>query len=131
MLKKKHLMEVFHVSKNSPETVFYEILCKKSFTVYPYIKKSFKISQYSQEYTCSFNKVADRQACNFIKKRLRHRCFLVNIAKILSNRASILKNVCERQLLKSEESKMKLEKADVLQKRCSQIFNKTLLRRNL
>ena len=30
-----------------------------------------------------FNKVADLKACHFIKKRLQHRCFPVNIAKIL------------------------------------------------
>ena len=30
-----------------------------------------------------FNKVAGLQPCNFIKYRLQHRCFLVNIAKIL------------------------------------------------
>ena len=37
-------------------------------------------------------------ACNFIKKRLQHRCFPVNVAKFL--RTSILKNICERLLLK-------------------------------
>ena len=36
--------------------------------------------------------------CNFIKKRLQHRCFPVNIAKFL--RTFILKNICERLLLK-------------------------------
>ena len=35
---------------------------------------------------------------NFIKKRLQHRCFPVNIAKFLST--SILKNICVRLLLK-------------------------------
>ena len=30
-----------------------------------------------------FNKVAGLQAYNFIKKRLQHRCFAVNIAKFL------------------------------------------------
>ena len=30
-----------------------------------------------------FNKVAGLKACNFMKKRLRHRCFAVNIAKYL------------------------------------------------
>ena len=30
-----------------------------------------------------FEKVAHRQACNFIKKRLQHRCFTVNFAKLL------------------------------------------------
>ena len=32
------------------------------------------------------------QTCNLIKKRLRHRCFPLNIAKFL--RSPILKNVC-------------------------------------
>ena len=30
-----------------------------------------------------FNKIPDLQACNFIKKRLQHSCFPVNIAKFL------------------------------------------------
>ena len=34
--------------------------------------------------------------CNFIKKRLQHRCFPVNIAKFLK---PILKNIYERLLL--------------------------------
>ena len=38
-----------------------------------------------------FNIVAELEASNFIKKRLKHRNFLVNIAKIL--RAPILKNI--------------------------------------
>ena len=33
-------------------------------------------------------------ACNFIKKRLQHRCFLVKLAKL--PRTSIFKNICER-----------------------------------
>ena len=43
------------------------------------------------------NKVAGLQGCNFIKKRLQHRCFPVNIVKFL--RTAILKNACERLLL--------------------------------
>ena len=42
-----------------------------------------------------FNKVA-RKVCNFIKKRLQHMCFHVNIVKFL--RASILKNISKRLL---------------------------------
>ena len=45
-----------------------------------------KISQYSQESTCVgslYNKVAGVKACNFIKKKLQHRCFPVSIAKFL------------------------------------------------
>ena len=30
-----------------------------------------------------FNRVAGQKACNFIKKRLQHRCFPVNIATFL------------------------------------------------
>ena len=41
-----------------------------------------------------FNKVAGHQSCNFIKKRLQHRCFLVNIEKLIIT--PILKNICER-----------------------------------
>ena len=46
-----------------------------------------------------FNKVADLQACNFIKKKLQHRCFPVNTAKFL--RTPILKKICQRRLLKA------------------------------
>ena len=44
-----------------------------------------------------FDKVVDLQACDFIKKRLQHRCFPVNIATFL--RTPILKNSCKRLLL--------------------------------
>ena len=44
-----------------------------------------------------FYKVAGLKAYIFIKKRLQHRCFAVNIAKFL--RTPILKNVCKRLLL--------------------------------
>ena len=49
-------------------------------------KMFFGISQYSQKDKCvgvSFNKIAVLKACNFIKKKLQHRCFPVNIAKFL------------------------------------------------
>ena len=41
-----------------------------------------------------FNKVAGLQPCNFIKKRLQHMCFPVNIAKFL--RTPILRNICKQ-----------------------------------
>ena len=47
-----------------------------------------------------FNKVADLQTCNVIKKRLQYRCFPVHITK--SFRAAILKVICERLLLPLE-----------------------------
>ena len=37
------------------------------------------------------------QACKFIKKRLQHRCFPVNISKIL--KAPVLKNIYKRLVL--------------------------------
>ena len=43
-----------------------------------------------------FNKIPCLQACNFFKKRLQHRCFLVKFAKLL--RTPILKKICERLL---------------------------------
>ena len=43
-----------------------------------------------------FKKVAGLKACNFIKKRPQHRCFPVNITKLLI--LLILKNICERLL---------------------------------
>ena len=48
-----------------------------------------------------FNTIAVFQPCNYIEKKLQHRCFPVNIAKSLKK--SILKNVCERLLLKFNE----------------------------
>ena len=41
-----------------------------------------------------FDKVAGHQSCNFIKRRLQHRYFLVNIGKFVI--APIFKNICER-----------------------------------
>ena len=45
-----------------------------------------------------FNRGADLQACNFIKKRLQYRCFPVEFWKIL--RTPTLKNICKRLLMK-------------------------------
>ena len=52
------------------------------------VKKLFsKILQISKENTCwsLFNKVAGPQVCNFIKKWLQHRWFLVKFVKIFKN----------------------------------------------
>ena len=40
--KIKYFMKVFHVSWNAPETVFHEMLWKKSFPVYPCLNTSFQ-----------------------------------------------------------------------------------------
>ena len=52
-----------------------------------------RISKYSQENTCvgvPFKKIADLQACDFIKKRPQHRRFPVNIAKFLITSQSVM-----------------------------------------
>ena len=52
-----------------------------------------------------FKKVAGLQACqtcNFIKKRLQHRCFPMKLAKFL--RTPILKNICKRLFLQKPSS---------------------------
>ena len=49
--------------------------------------------QYSPENTC----VGVSLYCSFIKNRLQHRCFPVNIVNFL--RILILKNICDRMLL--------------------------------
>ena len=63
----------------------------------------FKISQISQKAPVSeslFNKVVGLQACNFIKKRLQHRFFPVNIVTFL--RAALIKEQLWGLLLKEE-----------------------------
>ena len=45
-----------------------------------------------------FNIIAVLKVCNLIKKQLQHRCFPVNITKF--SRTPILKNMCQRLLLK-------------------------------
>ena len=44
-----------------------------------------------------FNKVMDMQACNFVKKRLQHRCFSMKFVKFL--RAPFFKEHLRRLLL--------------------------------
>ena len=63
-----------------------EVLCKKG------VLKHFPNSQRN----------GGLEACNFIKKRLQHRWFPVNFAKIL--RASILQNFCEWLLLEIDKA---------------------------
>ena len=53
-----------------------------------------------------FHNVPDLKACSFLKKRIQHRCFPVKLAKFLW--ISILKNICERLLLKISKLQKKL-----------------------
>ena len=61
------------------------------------VLKNFAIFTGKHLCLCLFNKVAGLKSCNFIKKRLQHRCFPVNIVKFL--RIPILKNIYERLFL--------------------------------
>ena len=65
------------------------------------LKKVFlEISQNSQENSCArvfFNKVAGLRPATLFKKRLCHRCFLVNFAKFL--KTPFLQNIPGRLLL--------------------------------
>ena len=60
-----------------------------------------------------FNKAAGLKVSNFIKKRLQHRCFPMNIAKFLAT--PILKNTCERLLLRIISRACDLNKYDSVQ----------------
>ena len=75
--------------KYNEQKVFYKI------TVLNYL------AIFTKKYLCwclFFNKKVGLQGWNFIKKRLQHSSFLLNIAKILITR--IFKEICEQLLLK-------------------------------
>ena len=63
-----------------------------------YIKLFCCENHRSSHWRCSAEeRVLKNFACNFIKKRLQNKCFLVKLAKVL--RTSIFKNICEQLLL--------------------------------
>ena len=71
-----------------------------------------------------FNTVAWLKACNVIKKRLRQRCFPVNIANLLRH-LSILKIICEQLLVKVKLNLFKVCKlSSVWLKFISKLFSK-------
>ena len=93
ILYPKTSKEFYHhiklLEKCNEQKVFYKTTVLNNFEIF------------TEKYLCwclFFNKNAGLQACNFIENRLQHRCFLVNIAKLLST--PILKNICERLILK-------------------------------
>ena len=57
-----------------------------------------------------FNKVTCLKACNFIKKRLQHRCFLVNITTFL--RTHFLTEQLQWLLILREEKLKKVSKSN-------------------
>ena len=68
-------------SQEQPPEMFYNRAVMKNFT----------------DLESLFNKVVRLQSCNFLKKRLQHRCFPETVEKCL--RAATLKNICKRLLL--------------------------------
>ena len=77
------IVVVYDFQKQPPE-----VFCKKG--------RSKKVCKFHSKTPVSesvFNKVALLRACNFIKKKLQYRCFLVKFAKYL--RTPNLKNICE------------------------------------
>ena len=66
------MIEFNNSNKSSCWQMFFEIGVIKNFAIF---------TGKHLESLC--NEVAELKACNFIKKRLQHKCFLVNIAKFL------------------------------------------------
>ena len=80
-------LTIFKYLQKQPPEVFYKKSCSENVAIF-----SGKHLRWSL-----FLTKLQAHACNFIKKRLQHRCFPVNIAKFL--REPTLKNICERLLL--------------------------------
>ena len=72
-----------------PPEVFCKKCCFNNFAIFTWKHLCWRLESF-------FNKAAGFQACNFIKKRLQHRCFAVNIAKFLGT--PFLKNIYQRLL---------------------------------
>ena len=95
----------FTIVKYNSKTIYHHMKFQKSALNRGSIKKLFlKILQYftGKRLCCTlffniFNKSTGLQFCNFIKKRLQHWCFPVDIANFL--RIPVLKNIYERLLL--------------------------------
>ena len=81
-------LKSFQLCQKQPPEVFYK---KRYF-------KNFGMFTGKNLCWCLFLiKLQALKACNFIKKRLQHKCFSVNIAKF--TRTFVLKNICEQLLL--------------------------------
>ena len=88
-----HKMTKFLLTINKRQKQPSEVFCKKGILI------NFAIFTGKKPVLESpFNKITGLKACNFIKKRLQHRRFLVNIVKFL--RISILQNIYEQLLQK-------------------------------
>ena len=82
----------------------YTLICRSShrgFSAKKGVLKSF--ANFTRKHLCwsLFSKVAGLKACEFIKRRLQHRCFPMKFTKFL--RTPILKTICGRLLLDLEK----------------------------
>ena len=84
-----HALTADTMAQKQPPEVFYTKAVFKNFNVYT----KTPVLEFL------FNKVVGLQICNSFKKRLRHKCFPVNLTKLLIT--PILKSICERLLLNS------------------------------
>ena len=105
---------MYSITERHTNLSFYKFFCTNLYKVELEILRNFSTIFRSSHRRCSIkkaiklfviftgkhlcwglfsNKVAGLQVCNFIKKRLQHRYFLVNIGKFI--RTPILKNICE------------------------------------
>ena len=79
---------ILYYHQKRPPSVFYKKRCSLKF---------HKFHRKTPVLESLFNGVPGLKACDFIEKRLQHRCFPVKFAKYL--RRPILKNICKRLLL--------------------------------
>ena len=101
-----------------------EVFCRKSCS-----QKFRNIHREILVLECLFNKIAGLQVS---RKRLQHRCFPGNIAKVL--RTPILKKICERLLLNFEKGQVnKVESVYVMHYRNShpKMFRQKVFSKNI
>ena len=67
----------------------------QKFSVKTDVLKNF--ANFTGKHMCQSLFIVSLKACNFIKKKLQHKCFPIIIANLL--RAPILKNICKQLLL--------------------------------
>ena len=99
-------------TEKQPPKVFYKKSCSEKFR---------KIHRKTPLLESLFNKVAAQNACNFIKKRLQHRRFPVNIAKRL--RAAIFSTLKMKNLSNSHMDTWSSGSEGTLQKIVLKILN--------
>ena len=83
-----HTLKKLSQFQKQPPEVFYRKKCPSKF---------LNIHRKTPVQGSAFNRVIAFKTCNFIKKRLQHRCFPANIAKNFRN--TYFEEICEQLLL--------------------------------